>query len=77
MKRLAIIMLLTLVSCSQGKTILPWEGYHHVFDKNGETSEAIDHSKHHYYLFTTDANFRSTLSHTPDGKIDKIIQENP
>ena len=77
MKRLAIIMLLTLISCSQGKTILPWEGYHHVFDRNGETSEAIDHSKHHYYLFTTEANFRSTLSHTPDGKIDKIIQENP
>lgn len=77
LKRLAIIMLLTLVSCSQGKSILPWEGYLYVFDKDGETYEAIDHSKHHYYLYTTERNLRSTLSHTPDGKIDKIIRKNP
>ena len=37
----------------------------------------FDRSKHHYYLSTTEANFRSTLYHTPDGKIDKIIKDNP
>ncbi len=77
LKRLAIIILLTLVSCSQGKKILPWEGYLYVIDKEGGASFTFDHSKHHYYLFTTGANFKNTLSNTPDGKIDKIIRDNP
>lgn len=77
MKRLVILMLLTLVSCSQGKEILPWEGYRYVFDKDGRASVTFDHTKHHYYLYTTESNFSSSLYHTPEGKIDKIIKGNP
>ena len=48
-----------------------------VFDKDGRCNVTIDKTKHHYILYTTEANFRNVLSHTPEGKIDKIINENP
>ena len=37
----------------------------------------LDQTKHRYMLYTTEANLRNILSHTPEGKIDKIISENP
>lgn len=68
---------MTLISCSRGSVIVPWEDFQYVFDKDGRSNVTIDPSKHHYMLYTTGSNFRSTLSHTPEGKIDRIINENP
>lgn len=68
---------MTIISCSRGAIIVPWENFQYVLDKNGRSDVIIDPSKHHYMLYTTEPNLRSVLSHTPEGKIDKIIHENP
>ncbi len=68
---------MALASCSWGTKIVPWDDFQYVFDKDGRTNVTIDPTKHHYILYTTESNFRSVLSHTPEGKIDKIIRENP
>lgn len=68
---------MALASCSRGSVIVPWEGYRCVFDKDGRSDVTVDPSKHHYMLYVTESNFRNILSHTPEGKIDKIISENP
>lgn len=68
---------MTMISCSRGTVIVPWENFQYAFDKDGRCDVTINPSKHHYILYTTDANLRSILSHTPEGKIDKIICENP
>lgn len=68
---------MALASCSWGTEIVPWDDFQYVFNKDGRCNVTIDHTKHNYILYTTEANFRHVLSHTPEGKIDKIINENP
>ena len=68
---------MTIISCSWGTEIVPWDDFQYVFDKDGRCNATIDSTKHHYILYTTEDNFRHVLSHTPEGKIDKIISENP
>ena len=74
---LAIATCTLLASCSRGTEIVPWDDFQYAFDKDGRCEVTIDPAKHHYILYTTEANFRHVLSHTPEGKIDKIISENP
>lgn len=68
---------MTMISCSRGARIVAWEDFQYVFDKDERCDVTIDSLKHHYMLYATEANLRSVLAHTPDGKIDKIISENP
>lgn len=73
----AIAVCMTVISCSRGTVIVPWEDFQYVFDKDGSCNVTMDPSKYHYMLYTTEPNLRSVLAHTPKGKIDKIISENP
>ena len=73
---LAIATCMTLASCSWGTKIVPWDDLQYVFDKDGRCNVTIDSTKHHYILYTTEANFSHVLSHTPEGKIDKIMNVN-
>ena len=78
MKRLQpIILSLALIACSCRQTYVPWEGYTFAFDKDGRTPVLVVHDKHHYMLSTKLPLLENTLQHTPDGKTDRIIEENP
>ena len=71
------ISCLCLISCSSKTVIEPWEGYTYAFDKDGRVPVLIKHEKHRYMLHTNISHLRNLLYHTPEGKIDKIIEENP
>lgn len=78
MKRsIPVILCLALLICSCGQTYKPWEGFTYAFDKDGRTTVLVNHDKHHYMLFTNPPNLENSLNHTPDGKIDRIIKDNP
>lgn len=49
---------MTLASCSWGTKIVPWDDFQYAFDKDGRCNVTIDSTKHHYILYTTEANFR-------------------
>lgn len=72
-----IVVCVAMISCSRGSVIVPWEQFQYVFDKDGRSVLELDPTKHRYMLYTTESNLRNILSHTPEGKIDKIISENP
>ena len=69
-------VLAVCLSCTQGKVLQPMEPSY-AFTKEGRAQISIDRSRHHYYWFVTLDSMQDDLYHTPRGKIDKIMAENP
>ena len=78
MKRFLLAVYCLIFGCCTSNTVIkPWEGYTYAFDKDGRVPVLIKHEKHRYMLHTNISHLRNLLYHTPEGKIDKIIEENP
>ena len=78
MKRFLLAVYCLIFGCCTSNTVIkPWEGYTYAFDKDGRTTVLVSHEKHRYMLYTNISFLRNLLYHTPEGKIERIINENP
>ena len=78
MKRFLLAVYCLIFGCCTSNTVIkPWEGYTYAFDNDGRTTVLVNHEKHRYMLYTNISHLRNLLYHTPEGKIERIINENP
>lgn len=74
---LLVAFQLCLVSCSQGRTLSPLSEAELAFTKDGNVLLVHNVDCNQYYWFVSIDEFRNDLYHSPKGKINSIIDDNP
>ena len=75
---LPVLLAIALSACQPVKRVGFWEDYTDVFDADGRVENyQIEKGKYFVIQYLTLDNLRDVLYHTPEGKFDKIIEENP